>query len=441
MKKKIFFVCLFLFTIFSAFPNTDEEHTVLIYFYDTDIPRVCEYIFYEEGLIKVLKIYDLHKNIDIYNWETQKKDAVLIKSYEIENTDMFLIVNCVENGIKTKYKTINKKECLLEKGRLKKKLEGIQYWVLDDNLIKVRFTYEQPVLEKHNFKVSFDNKNVYTIEVPIEKHGDMWYETDIVYVSDYIPFSEETAILNSHIPSYGYCDFFYFEPVLQKARYDYKNAESSFSFTKTAVNISSPKGNVSLKNISIEDINGMSYVFLEGKKQGLLLKNSDFSVYYRENDETPFFMGWSSSQNRKIVEQTEIKSSTFLKEGKVSYVAENVKELKLKAPWAEGAEGNGEGEYIQFNKAEADGMYIVNGYVSMDRPDLYEKNGRVKEFTVTGLKSGIVQEEYILDSAKPQYVSLKAFENEPVRITVKSVYSGTKYEDTCISGIVLVKEN
>lgn len=440
MKKKIFFVCLFLCAFFSVFSETDCEYTVLVYYPHSVVPYVWEYKFYDDGLIKSIDVYNLKKNIDIYDWNSKKKDAVLFESYEVERTDEFLIEYCIKDGERTEYKKINKEEYLSEKKRQEK---VIQYWILDDNLKKARFVYEQPVQEKHNFKVSFDNKNVYTMEIPMEKHGDRWFEKYIYYISGYIQFSDEARLFNNSLKVWiAYFDCIFEMPVIQKERYEYSNTEKdTLIFSRQEINISTSRGKENLKDVSIEDINGMSYVFLEGKKQGLLLKNSDFSVYYRENDETPFFMGWSSSQNRKIVEQTEIKSSTFLKEGKVSYVAENVKELKLKAPWAEGAEGNGEGEYIQFNKAEADGMYIVNGYVSMDRPDLYEKNGRVKEFTVTGLKSGIVQEEYILDSAKPQYVSLKAFENEPVRITVKSVYSGTKYEDTCISGIVLVKEN
>ena len=46
----------------------------------------------------------------------------------------------------------------------------------------------------------------------------------------------------------------------------------------------------------------------------------------------------------------------------------------------------------------------------------------------------------LIDSAKPQYIDLSEFkDDEIIRITIKSVYNGSKYNDTCVSGIMLVK--
>ena len=211
------------------------------------------------------------------------------------------------------------------------------------------------------------------------------------------------------------------------------------SFSKNSLKISQNGKTIDLKDFSTTDSFGMEYIYKDGKKQGLLLKNSDFVIYYRNDDSTPFFIGYNPEKNKTVAEPGNLSSSSFLKEPSVTYLPENLKVIKLKEPWAEGAEGDGIGEYIQFDRAGAEGVSLLNGYISMDRSDLYEKNGRVKELIVTGLKSGTTQEEYLLDSAKPQDISLKAFQDETIRITIKSVYEGTKYTDTCISGLVLIK--
>ena len=97
-------------------------------------------------------------------------------------------------------------------------------------------------------------------------------------------------------------------------------------------------------------------------------------------------------------------------------------------------------EYFQFNKSDASGFYILNGFVSFSRPDLFEKNNRVEKVSISGLSSQKTVDVVLIDTAKPQYINLSEFkDDEIIRITIKSVYNGSKYNDTCVSGIMLVK--
>ena len=84
-------------------------------------------------------------------------------------------------------------------------------------------------------------------------------------------------------------------------------------------------------------------------------------------------------------------------------------------------------------------MYLINGYVSMDRPDLYEKNSRAKLLSVESTDGKIQEEVFLFDTAKPQFIDLSHFEKETVRLVIKEVYPGILYDDICIAGIVLVR--
>ncbi len=69
-----------------------------------------------------------------------------------------------------------------------------------------------------------------------------------------------------------------------------------------------------------------------------------------------------------------------------------------------------------------------------------KKNNRVEKVSISGLSSQKTVDVVLIDTAKPQYIDLSEFkDDEIIRITIKSVYNGSKYNDTCVSGIMLVK--
>lgn len=106
-------------------------------------------------------------------------------------------------------------------------------------------------------------------------------------------------------------------------------------------------------------------------------------------------------------------------------------------PWVEGVEGDGVGEYldIEFKKV-SDELQILNGFVDFRRKHLFKANNRVKTILVESSEPKFSQEYELEDAAKYTSIKLPAKTNR-VRITIKEVYPGTKWQDTCLSSILV----
>jgi hypothetical protein len=128
-------------------------------------------------------------------------------------------------------------------------------------------------------------------------------------------------------------------------------------------------------------------------------------------------------------------SSSFYQQPSETYPPENLGNFQLFQPWVEGSEGNGIGDYIVIE----DALFFItisNGFVSYDRPELYEQNGRVRELLIEHLESGDSVEVELIDSPNPQIIDLpNGDEQGDYKITILSVYEGTKYQDVSINFI------
>lgn len=116
--------------------------------------------------------------------------------------------------------------------------------------------------------------------------------------------------------------------------------------------------------------------------------------------------------------------------------------------WAEGVEGYGVGESVELrqmymgpgaDRLSITRICIVNGYAK--NQDIWEKNARVKELKLYfgDAYMGTITLE---DCMEPQFVDVSAVNmtvsngREAVfRFEIADVYPGTKYEDTCLTGI------
>ncbi len=108
----------------------------------------------------------------------------------------------------------------------------------------------------------------------------------------------------------------------------------------------------------------------------------------------------------------------------------------LSTAWVEGASGDGIGESVTFT---FDGTYLVSGfqiYAGYQKSDaLYEKNSRPADIAVT-FSNGDEAAVTLADESGSQYIAFDApVETSSVTLTIDSVYSGSKYEDTVISEI------
>lgn len=144
------------------------------------------------------------------------------------------------------------------------------------------------------------------------------------------------------------------------------------------------------------------------------------------------------------------KASSVL-QGKDEYGAMNVGDLDSRTAWVEGVKGDGIGESITLTlkkPIEVDQIGIIPGYTKSR--ELYFANNRVAEVkividnTYTITKS--LEDEYLSFSPSSpkayQMIDLGKY-GKPVKtivITITKVYKGTKYDDTCISEILLRKQ-
>jgi len=125
--------------------------------------------------------------------------------------------------------------------------------------------------------------------------------------------------------------------------------------------------------------------------------------------------------------------TSYLIEGDKKYSIDNLSEIRIDSPWVEGVPGNGEGEGFTI-EGSAPYLLIVNGFISVKKPYLYEMNSRVKTLKVTGSKSGNTKVLDVLDTPNPQTVDISFLDKEDDTIVrIDSVYEGSKYQDTCIS--------
>ena len=105
-------------------------------------------------------------------------------------------------------------------------------------------------------------------------------------------------------------------------------------------------------------------------------------------------------------------------------------------PWVEGVDGNGIGEYItvEFTEPVIE-LELINGYSDINNMKLYKENARVKTFKLEDLENNTTGTVSFEDYVYFNTVILEK-PTTKIRLTIKEVYPGTKYQDTCFSAIL-----
>lgn len=159
----------------------------------------------------------------------------------------------------------------------------------------------------------------------------------------------------------------------------------------------------------------------------------DISVYETEGPGCSWYCGGGPY---KIISSSNLKSN-----GSINYNAENIHDFSYKTVWAEGADGYGIGEYVEYHfKAQSPRITEIrfaNGYVKTDQA--WFDNSRVKSIKmyVNGQPFAILN---LNDTRAIQYFTLKEplgrnnGENDWVlKFEIIDVYKGDKYKDVVIS--------
>lgn len=126
-----------------------------------------------------------------------------------------------------------------------------------------------------------------------------------------------------------------------------------------------------------------------------------------------------------------------------SHIASNLIDNNPKTNWTEGVQGNGEGEYIDFTfhtEQPVAGFIIWAG--NHASAEYYTKNARPKTISLT-FSDGTVLEYSFLDEKEEHKIYFdNVINTKSIRLTIDSVYPGSKWSDTVISEIAfLVQES
>ena len=105
--------------------------------------------------------------------------------------------------------------------------------------------------------------------------------------------------------------------------------------------------------------------------------------------------------------------------------------------WAEGVNGTGIGEQLFLENAFIRKLYILPGYVSIKRPDLFKKNARPARIKIT--RGDEILFVDLKDEAVYQVVEFQKVNKERITVEIIDVFEGSLYEDTCISSILCLR--
>jgi hypothetical protein len=133
-------------------------------------------------------------------------------------------------------------------------------------------------------------------------------------------------------------------------------------------------------------------------------------------------------------------SSTLPDQGKHSYKVDHLKKPWEKI-WSEGVKGSGIGESITLKltkQSKVVGISMMNGY-SYENIALFKKNNRVK--TMELLINGKVKKQIALTDTSEQrrYFFKYSKPISTLKLTIKEVYKGTHYDDTCLGFVSLLE--
>lgn len=188
-----------------------------------------------------------------------------------------------------------------------------------------------------------------------------------------------------------------------------------------------------------ENNSNSKIMILSGKINSLDNKNIGFTPTFTVCYNSGFYgdlMSFSQNQNKSY---QYVNQSSFLVEGVTKYSVENLAILNSDSPWVEGVDGYGIGEgfTVDFKLKNDKYLLIINGYISFQKPYLYEQNARIKKIKITGLQSNKTAVLDVLDTPHPQSVDISFLnDTEGFSVEIVEVFPGTKYEDTCIHYLV-----
>ena len=188
--------------------------------------------------------------------------------------------------------------------------------------------------------------------------------------------------------------------------------------------------------------NQLNYINFDNKKYLMLANDNLLSLINDNNKEIYYGVNGIGLLRKELFGHSMpdvFSASSELKEKNIIYSAKNLDNQDGNAPWVEAVKGDGIGEYIHIQYDQIQALIISNGYVDFHQPYLYENNNRVKLFDVYNQDDKKIQEIELKDRPNPQIFKI-AEKCQSIKLVIKEIYKGNKWEDTCINYIKIIPD-
>lgn len=207
-----------------------------------------------------------------------------------------------------------------------------------------------------------------------------------------------------------------------------------FANEKVTISVLDNPDRVFNENYSIENRDALSFLLVRENEYLILWSNE--LLYMYNKDGRYIYKGTTRSGRMLefISPADSYKATSSLKENGSEYSASNLSYVKSNNPWVEGKSNDGVNETITMKwKNQIYAIVIVNGFISVNKPYLYSYNNRVCDIQIVD-ENGNTLDFTLEDSPRPQIINLIQHTKE-VKVIIKSVYKGTKWNDTCLGMI------
>lgn len=129
-------------------------------------------------------------------------------------------------------------------------------------------------------------------------------------------------------------------------------------------------------------------------------------------------------------------SSSISTHKKYNFGPEQIVDSDPKTAWVEGDKGHGLGSWVELRFQSPQPVRylgIENGFGKLHDSERWEHLARVKEVLIQ-TSDGAMEKVVLQDTDQPQYIRLlKASQPTWVRLTILSVYPGTRWADTALT--------
>jgi hypothetical protein len=157
---------------------------------------------------------------------------------------------------------------------------------------------------------------------------------------------------------------------------------------------------------------------------------------YDDDNSPPVFIGGENSRilNSITYSRFDWNASSYYENSNEEYPASNLANIQLFNPWVEGVDGNGVGESFSISNS-APPLFISNGFVSYQKPYLYEYNSRIKTIRITDLQSGGFVMIELEDTPNIQYLDIpdSLWNISDFEYQIIDVYPGDQWTDTSVN--------